>query len=161
MSTWQKLGTICVCVFVCVCVCDCDCVCVCFCHMSNLSHVTCHMWNAYVNPWNMLNNKWQVASVKCQMLILILGRCWTTFVFMSMLKSKYLQLCHMSHVTCHIVHVTCHMWNTYFDPFDMLNNFCFHVYGQMSLFMGENDNALFFTTPPYPVSGPIIELVPS
>ena len=25
----------------------------------------------------------------------------------------------------------------------MLNNFCFHVYAQKSLFIGENDNALF------------------
>ena len=29
------------------------------------------------------------------------------------------------------------------DPRDMLNNFCFHVYAQKSLFVGENGNAFF------------------
>ena len=59
-------------------------------------------------------------------------------------------------------HVTCHMSNAYVDPWDMLNNFCFHVYAQMSLFVGENDNAYFLTAGgPLPVSEPIIELVPS
>ena len=43
-----------------------------------------------------------------------------------MLKIEYLLLCHMSHVTFL-------MSNAYVDPLDMLNNFCFHVYGQMSL----------------------------
>ena len=28
----------------------------------------------------------------------------------------------------------------YVDPWDMLNNFCFHVYAQKSLFIGENGN---------------------
>ena len=46
----------------------------------------------------------------------------------------------MSHVTCRMSHVTCLMSNAYVDPWDMLNNFCFHVYAQMSLFMGENGN---------------------
>ena len=68
--------------------------------------------------------------------------------------------CHMLHVTCRMSHVTCLMSNAYVDPWDMLNNFCFHVYAQMSLFMGENVNA-FFWTAPSPVSEPIIELVPS
>ena len=31
------------------------------------------------------------------------------------------------------------------DPRDMLNNFCFHVYGQKSLFIGENGNGFFLT----------------
>ena len=49
------------------------------------------------------------------------------------------------------------------DPCYMLNKFCFHVYAQKSLFLGENGNAFFWTSPPSPspVSGPIIELVPS
>ena len=34
-----------------------------------------------------------------------------------------------------ISHVTCLMSNAYVDPWDMLNNFCFHVYDQKSLFM--------------------------
>ena len=29
------------------------------------------------------------------------------------------------------------------DPRDMLNNFCFHLYAQKSLFIGENCNAFF------------------
>ena len=32
------------------------------------------------------------------------------------------------------------------DPRDMLNNFCFHVYGQKSLFIGENCNDFFWTS---------------
>ena len=32
------------------------------------------------------------------------------------------------------------MSNAYVDRWDMLNNFCFHVYAEMSLFMGENVN---------------------
>ena len=45
---------------------------------------------------------------------------------------------------------------------DMLNNFCFHVYAQKSLFIGENDNEYFWTAAaPYPVSLEFIELVPS
>ena len=52
--------------------------------------------------------------VKCQMLIMILGICWTTFVLMSMLKW----------------HVKCQVSNAYIDPWDILNNFCFHVYAK-------------------------------
>ena len=32
------------------------------------------------------------------------------------------------------------------DPRDMLNNFCFHVYAQKSLFIGENGNGFFLDT---------------
>ena len=35
------------------------------------------------------------------------------------------------------------------DPWDMLNNFCFHVYAQKSLFIVENDNG-FFLPPHHP-----------
>ena len=44
---------------------------------------------------------------------------------------------------------------------DMLNNFCFHVYAQKSLFIVENCNVVFFTSAPHPVSLEFIELVPS
>ena len=48
---------------------------------------------------------------------------------------------------------------------DMLNNFCFHLYAQKSLFIGENVNAFFLTasaeSAPYPVTLEFIELVPS
>ena len=51
------------------------------------------------------------------------------------------------------------------DPRDMLNNFCFHVYAQNLLFMGEKGNGFFGTSssaPPDPVSLELfIELVPS
>ena len=45
----------------------------------------------------------------------------------------------------------------------MLNNFCFDVYAQKSLFIGENGNVYFFTSAagPGPVSLEFIELVPS
>ena len=79
----------------------------------------------------------RMSHVICQMLMLILGTCWTTFVLMSMLKSEYLWLCHISHVTCHNAHVTCQMSNAhaYVDSRDMLNNFCFHVYAQKWVFV--------------------------
>ena len=48
------------------------------------------------------------------------------------------------------------------DPRDMLNNFCFHLYAQNSLFIGENCNGFFWTSsPPSPVTLEFIELVPS
>ena len=49
------------------------------------------------------------------------------------------------------------------DPWDMLNNFCFHVYAQKSLFIGENGNGFFWTSPspaPVPLTLEFIELVP-
>ena len=56
--------------------------------------------------------------------------------------------------------VKCQMWNAYVDTWDILNNFCFHVYAQKSVFIDENDK-FFLTWSPSPVSGPIIEMVPS
>ena len=47
------------------------------------------------------------------------------------------------------------------DPRDMLNNFCFHVYAQKSLFLCENDNAFLGPPHPHPVSLEFLELVPS
>ena len=48
------------------------------------------------------------------------------------------------------------------DPRDMLNNFCFHVYAQKSLFVVENCNVFFgITTSPSPETFEFIELVPS
>ena len=49
----------------------------------------------------------------------------------------------MSHVACRMSHVTCLMSDAYVDPWDMLNNFSFHVYAQMLMFIGENVNAFF------------------
>ena len=44
----------------------------------------------------------------------------------------------------------------------MLNNFCFHVYAQKSLFIVENANVYFWTSSsPSPVRLDVIELVPS
>ena len=37
------------------------------------------------------------------------------------------------------------MSNAYVDPWDMLNNICFHVYAQKSLIIDENCNGFFFT----------------
>ena len=79
----------------------------------HILHVSSHMSNTYVDHWDMLNKfcfhvyarKWvfiamshcHISHVAChislviwQLLILILGTCWTTFVFMAMLKSEYL-----------------------------------------------------------------------
>ena len=58
-------------------------------------------------------------------------------------------------------HVTCHMSNAYVDRWDMLNNFCFHLYAQNSLFIAKNCNVFFGTSTPSPVSLDVIELVPA
>ena len=42
----------------------------------------------------------------------------------------------------------------------MINNVCFHVYAQKSLFIGENDNAYFWTAPAVSPNLRSIELVP-
>ena len=48
------------------------------------------------------------------------------------------------------------------DPRDMLNNFCFHLYAQKSLFIAENCNGFFLTSAaPYPLTLEFLELVPS
>ena len=69
-----------------------------------------------------------------QSLIESLLTCWTTFVFISMLKSHShtLSLSH-SHTLLISHSIT----------LDMPNNFCFHVYAQTSLFIGENVPCVF------------------
>ena len=99
MSTWHKLGTSCVCVFVCVCVCDML--------MWSLAHAeqllfSCVLWrmivvvtscHGVILPW--------CHTVICPVLMLITGTCWSSFVFMSMLKSHSLWLFVMlSYVKC-------------------------------------------------------------
>ena len=49
------------------------------------------------------------------------------------------------HVACRLSHVICLMSNAYVDPWNVLNNFRFHVYAQMLLFKDENVNAFFLT----------------
>ena len=61
---------------------------------------------------------------------------------MSMLKSG---ICEMLSVKCQLSIVKCQVSNAYVDPWDMLNKFCFPVYAQNSLFIGENGNAFFWT----------------
>ena len=44
----------------------------------------------------------------------------------------------------------------------MLNNFCFHVYAQKPLIIGENGNDFFWTSSsPDPLTLQFLELVPS
>ena len=65
----------------------------------------------------------------------------------------------MLSITCHIPHTTCQRSIAYFDPWYMLNNFCFHVYAHKSLFIAKNCNG-FFGTPasasPFPVNLDVI-----
>ena len=46
----------------------------------HISHVTCHITHVTL----------RMSHVICQMVMLILGTCWATFVFMCKLKSEYL-----------------------------------------------------------------------
>ena len=81
----------------------------------DMSHVTCHLATFF----SCVSSKvtfchavtCHMSYVICQMLMLILGTCWTTFVFMSILKSDYFSCCNMSHFTCHMSHVTCLCWS--------------------------------------------------
>ena len=84
---------------------------------------------------------------------------WLTQVYTKLSGNEVVKLSH-----CHVVKLSsCQVVK--FDPWDMLNNFCFHVYAQKSLFIVENVNDFFLTAAsspsPSPVSLPIIELVPS
>ena len=65
----------------------------------------------------------RMSHVMCQMLMLILEEQ----LLFSCVSSKQIIY---NYVTCHMSHVTCHMSNAYVDPWDMVNNFCFHVYAQ-------------------------------
>ena len=63
---------------------------------------------------------------------------------MSMLKSVSLSSCQVVKLSgCQVVKL-CQVVK--FDPWDMLNNFCFHVYAQKSLFIVENDNGFLGTS---------------
>ena len=130
-----------------------------------LSHVTCYMWNAYVDPLDMLNNfcflvyaqKWvfvimshfacHIAYLRCHIAHFtyhVSCLCWSLVhseqLLFSGVSSKVIiynyVTCHMSHVTCHMSHVKCLCWSLgHVDPWDMLNNFCFHVYAQKWVFV--------------------------
>ena len=101
--------------------------------VSICNYVTCHMSHFAC----------QMSYVKCL--------CWSLGhsekLLFSCVSSKvsicnYVK-CHMSHVACHMSHVACHMshvkclcWSLgHVDPWDMLNNFCFHVYAQKWVFV--------------------------
>ena len=73
---------------------------------------------------------------------------------MSMLKSVRLSGCQVVKLSsCQVVK---------YDPWVMLNKFCFHVYAQKSLFIVENDNNFLGTSStPDPLTLVFIELVPS
>ena len=112
---------------------------------------TNHRAGSQLKNVQMLNNSWEPGNVVellncwnvemqschaaiCQVFMLITVTCWTTFVFMSMLKSHCLWLFVM--LSCrHVILSCCHMSSAYVDHWDMLNNFCFHVYAQKSVFM--------------------------
>ena len=139
MSTWQKLGTSVAVTVTCLCwslghaeqllfSCLCSKVSICnyvtcdmshfacqMSHVRHIAHVTCHMSNAYVDPWDMLNN------------------------FCSHVYAQKWAFVIMSHVTCRmsqLPHVTCQMlicWSL-----GHAEIIFFHVYTNIVLFMGEN-----------------------
>ena len=77
--------------------------------------------------------------IKC--LMLILGTCWTTFVYMCILKTFWVKNDCLS--CCHVL-MSCHMTNANVDTQDILNNFCFHVWASNSLVIGEIANVFFY-----------------
>ena len=89
-------------------------------------------------------------------LIHSLSTCWTTFVFMSMLKS------HAHTLSLSLLSLLSQLSPSHSLSLDMLNNFCFHVYAQKSLYSWKCQ--WFFWTSssaPYPLTLEFIELVPS
>ena len=92
-------------------------------------------WVVVLDPWQWISwEYWPLTSLSYsfnisftqsqhaeQLLISCLSL--SHLLTLDMLKSEYLLLCHISHVTCL-------MSNAYVDHWDMLNNFCFHVYAQ-------------------------------
>ena len=106
-----------------------------------MSHVTCHILHV---TCHMSHCACHMSYIKCL--------CWFSghaeqllfWCLCSKVSICNYVTCHMLHVTCRMSHVTCLMSNAYVDPWDMLNNFCFHVYAQMSLFMDVNVNGFFF-----------------
>ena len=68
-----------------------------------------HRAGSQLKMSNVFDNSWE-PKVSVSVTVSVT----TTFVFMCRLKSDCLSCCHMS--------------NAYVDPWDMLNNFCFHVY---------------------------------
>ena len=62
--------------------------------------------------------------------------CWSLRHAEQLLFScLYSKVSVSNYVTCQMSHVTCLMSNGYVDPWDMLNNFCFHVYTQKWVFV--------------------------
>ena len=91
MSTWQKLGTSVAVTVTCLCwslghaeqllfSCVNSKVSICNYVTCFMSHFACHMSHVTLH----------MSHVICQMLMLILGTCWTSFVFMCKLKSEFL-----------------------------------------------------------------------
>ena len=83
--------------------------------------IVCHAVMSWCH--NVMMAWCRMSYVKC--LMLILGTCWTSFVFMCRLKSDCLSSCHVILAGCRCHAVICQMVNV--DPWDILNNFCFHV----------------------------------
>ena len=119
------------------------------------------------NVWKS-DRRWKLG--KTWNIKMILGTCWTTFLYMSMLKSHSVTLTLSQSLYLTLPHsLTLDLLNnqsvtlslSHSISLDMLNNFCFHVYAQKSLFIGENDNEYFWPAPPSPVTLEVIELVSS
>ncbi len=89
-----------------------------------------------------------------------ISTCWTTFVFISMLKSHSHTLSISVLLLLSLLSQVSPSHSLYLD---MMNNSCFHVYAQKSLFFSKNCKRVFWTASalPNPVNLEFIELVPS
>ena len=100
--------------------------------------------NEKMSKWQQLGTRkccWNVEMLKCWNAEML--KCWNV----EMLKCNpwdmpsnftvydCLSCCHVMLSCCQVMLSCCHMSNAYVDHWDMLNNFCFHVYAQKSLFM--------------------------
>ena len=77
-----------------------------------------------------------------------ISTCWTTLVFMSMLKSHShtLSLSLLSPLS-----LLSQLSPSHSLTLDMRNKFCLHVHAQKSLFIAENCNAFFLPHPQHPL----------
>ena len=113
---------------------------------------SCRVYSAPTDIWinyiqyqikqaNYLNHKnvkcfWQKLGTSCVCDCVCDCVCW------SLGHAEQLLFSCVSSKVC-MSNVTYYMSNAYVDLWDMLNNFRFHVYAQMLMFMGENDNGYF------------------
>ena len=108
----------------------------CFLTFSNVTYSHSHSHSLYLSRYLTIS--------LFQSLIESLLTCWTTFVFISMLKShSHTHALTLTHSHSHTLSHSDTLTISHSITLDMLNKFCFYLYAQKSLFIAEKCNAFF------------------